>query len=165
MAVAASLTRREMWTCECGRKVPSTVEQCRCGKAKPVEPPQGPDLGGAADWVEQKGAEAAAKPSGKSYRGYQQLATVALVAGLFFGSRYFNQWRASRAARAELVNVLAGALGAEDAEKIAAQHHAACFEETYQIGWGRSASGSKSKFDAEQYVRCVAKRAKLDRFR
>ena len=165
MAVVAPAPRRTLWTCECGRKVPSTVGECRCGKTKPLEAaaPAGPDLSGAADWVEQQAAAPAAEPkaSGLSYRGYQQLATVALVAGLYFGSRYFNEWRASRATRAELVQALTTAVGAVEAEKVAALYHAGCFEETYQIGWGRRGSGSK--FDAEKYVTCVAKKAKLPR--
>ena len=167
MEVAAP--RRTFWTCECGRKVPSTVAQCRCGKTQAVEasppPPDEQKLSGAADWAGKQTVAAAAeeKTSGLSYRGYQQLATVALIAGLYFGSRYFNQWRASRAARAELVAALTGAVGAEQAEQVASLYHASCFEETYQIGWGRRGQGSK--FDAEQYVTCVAKKAKLSRSR
>ena len=147
--------------------MPSTVDQCRCGQTRPVEPPpaQGSDLSGAADWVEQAAAAPAApeKASFMSYRGYQQLATVALVAGLYFGSRYFSEWRASRAARAQLVEALTGALGAVEAEKVAALYHPSCFGETYQIGWGRRGNGTK--FDAEAYVTCVAKKAKLSRSR
>ncbi len=167
MEVAGSAPRRTLWTCECGRKVPSTISQCRCGKTKPEEvaAPAGPDLSSAADWVEKQSAVAAAeeKPSGLSYRGYQQLATVALIAGLYFGSRYFNQWRASRGARAELVQALTGSLGAEEAEKIAGLYHSACFEETYHIGWGRRGKGQG--FEAEKYVTCVAKKAGLTRAR
>lgn len=147
--------------------MPSSVEQCRCGKSRPVDttPPPGPDLSGAADWVEQKASTAAPeeKASGLSYRGYQQLATVALIAGLYFGSRYFNEWRASRAARAELVEALTTAVGADEAEKVAALYHKGCFAETYQIGWGRRGNGTK--FDAEKYVTCVAKKANLTRSR
>lgn len=167
MATMAPGQRRTLWTCECGRKVPSTVELCRCGKSKPVETaaPAGPDLSGAADWVEQQALAPAAaeKTSGLSYRGYQQLAVVALIAGLYFGSRYFNEWRASRTARAQLVEALTTAVGAAEAEQVAALHHAGCFSETYQIGWGRRGQGQK--FDAEKYVTCVAKKAGLARSR
>jgi hypothetical protein len=167
MATVAPALKRTLWTCECGRKVPSTVQLCRCGKSQPVETaaPADSDLSGAADWVEQQAETPAAqeKTSGFSYRGYQQLATVALIAGLYFGSRYFGQWRASRAARTELIQALTGALGAEQAEHVASLYHAPCFEETYQIGWGRRGQGSK--FDAEKYVACVAKKAGLSRSR
>lgn len=165
MDAPALAPKRTLWTCECGRKVPSTVELCRCGKTQPKvsTPSAGADLSGAADWAEQKAAAPAPdeKPAGLSYRGYQQLATVALVAGLYFGSRYFNEWRASRAARAELVIALTTAVGATEAEKVASLYHAGCFAETYQIGWGRRGNGTK--FDAEKYVTCVAKKAGLAR--
>jgi len=167
MSGPATIQRRSIWTCTCGRKVPTSVDQCRCGNARPAEPPA-PEptasLGGAADFFENKAVEQAASPEAKSDGGLfgpksmAQIAGVVLLVGLYFGSRYFNKWRVSRSTRAELVSALTSSLGADGAEKAADLYHEQCFEQTYAIGWGRRGAGSK--FDAEKYVQCVAKLAR-----
>lgn len=134
------------WACGCGRRVPLSVEACRCGAPRPNDA-----TSLASDsWV----PPAAEQESRGIPKWVTQLGGVLLLVGLYFGSRGWNRWQTSREARAASVEALSKLVGAENAEKLVDEHHEACFDETYRTGWGRRQS---SKFDVEKYVRCIVR--------
>lgn len=143
---------RPPWTCECGRKVPAHIEACRCGKARPD------DVGatGAAEWAE---AQAAAQPAEAqksgllSTKSLLQVGGLILVVGLFFGSRYFNRYRASRDVRAAMISELSKQLGAEVATGMVDKVHWTCFEPNYHMSFKRR--GGTPTFDEKQYSSCA----------
>lgn len=139
------------WACECGRKVPAHVEACRCGKTRPE------DVGaaGAAEWAtRQAEAQPAAASDGLlSAKSLLQVGSVILLVGLFFGSRYFNRYRASNEVRAVMISELAKELGEETATTMVDKVHWACFEPNYQMSFKRR--GGTPRFDDEKYGACA----------
>lgn len=139
------------WTCECGRKVPGQVAACRCGKTRPD------DVGaaGAAEWASRQAeAQATAESNGLlGTKSLLQIGSVILLVGLFFGSRYFNRYRASSEVRAAMVSELAKQLGEVTAATMVDKVHWACFEPNYKMSFRRR--GGTSTFDQEQYAACA----------
>lgn len=148
-----------IWACECGRKVPGSVEACRCGKKRPADV----GLTGAAEWAEQR---AAAKPVDKKVEGLLgaksllQIGSFLLVLGLFFGSRYFNRYRASREVRGAMISELSKQLGEEVATGLVDKVHWACFEPNYQMSFRRR--GGSATFDEKQYSSCAFRALERD---
>jgi hypothetical protein len=143
---------RPPWTCECGRKVPAHVEACRCGKGRPED--TGP--GGAAEWAEKQATAQTpqAEASGLfSTKSLLQVGGLILVVGLFFGSRYFNRYRASREVRTAVISALSKEVGEEVATGIVDKVHWGCFEPNYHMSFKRR--GGAATFDDENYATCV----------
>lgn len=140
------------WTCECGRKVPAHVEACRCGKARPVEV----GATGAAEWAERQAAHQPAAPEAGgllSAKSLVQFGGLVLVVALFFGSRYFNRYRASREVRAAMISELSKQVGTEVATGLVDKVHWACFEPNYHMSFKRR--GGSSTFDDAKYSSCA----------
>jgi len=134
------------WTCSCGRKVPWSIAVCRCGKPRP-EP--GATLAAGAELIAKQPPQQA---SGVDWSWVPKVLGVLALVGLYFGSRTFNKYNASRQARAAAVEALGKVVGAKIAGDAVGKHHEACFEQYYKTGWGRRQS---SKFDGEKYARCI----------
>lgn len=113
---------------------------------------------GAADWAEQRAAaappEAEAEKSGLfSTKSLLQFGGLVMVFVLFFGSRYFNRYRASRQVRSEMIAELSKQMGPERATEMVDKIHWPCFEPNYHMSFQRR--GGSSTFDDEKYGSCA----------
>jgi hypothetical protein len=137
--------------------VPLAVDACRCGAARPAgTEPAGSSLEVATD---SNPVLAITEEAPRLLRGARQLGMLLLVVGVYFGSRGCNRWLTSRETRKASMEALSDAVGKEGAEALLDRHHDACFDETYQTGWGRRQS---SKFDEAKYVKCVLRGVEKD---
>jgi hypothetical protein len=134
------------WACSCGRKVPWSIAVCRCGKPRP-EP--GATLAAGAELIAQRPSQQA---SGVDWSWLPKVLGVLALVGLYFGSRMFNKYSASKEARGAAEQALARVVDAKVAKDAVGKHHEVCFEQYYKTGWGRRQS---SKFETEKYARCI----------
>src|SRR5262245_6521842 len=137
------------WTCSCGRKVPWSIEVCRCGKPRPEA---GATLAGGAERLAQL-----PKPEpGVDWSWVPKALGVLALVGLYFGSRMLNKYNASREARGAAEQAIGRAVDPKTAKEVVGKHHDACFEQYYKTGWGRRQSPS---FDTEKYARCILEKS------
>ena len=141
------------WTCPCGRRVPSAISTCRCGKTRDDARPSTAARPRAPTAAAGVGA---ADPS-RAWVG-KVLAFVAVVA-VYFGTRGCNRYLASREARGAAVEALGAVMEPAEARTLVERYHQACFDEHYKTGWGRR---GKSSFDTEKYATCMVRRAESE---
>lgn len=144
-----------MWTCSCGRRVPDSVAQCRCGK-----PRSGSSTSSSrAEVLEEPQAR---PPATTNRSGTAKVVGLLVVIALYFGSRLLNRYNVSKDARRTAVQALGQVLDKEHAEDMVRRHHDACFDQFYTTGWGRRQS---ARFETEKYAKCVIDRvmASLDK--
>jgi hypothetical protein len=131
--------------------VPAAVAVCRCGAPRPADAGVRRPASGAGSRNPPPTADEASPSLPKWVK---QVGGLVLVVSVYFGSRGCNRWQASREARNASVEALSQVVGAEGARALVDRHHDACFDETYQTGWGRRQA---AKFDVEAYVKCIVR--------
>jgi hypothetical protein len=123
---------------------------CRCGQPRP-EP--GPTLAGAADLFEKAPP---IEPEKQDWSWVPKALGVLLVVGLYFGSRQWGRYSASKEAKNAAIQALSKVGDAASVRELVERHHEGCFDQHYKTDW--RPRRARSTFDAEKYAECVLKR-------
>jgi hypothetical protein len=135
------------WACRgCGRRVPRSVDTCRCGVARPY------DFFWWMGWTAQDYERRA------PYK-LLGLCTGVLIVAVIYGTRSVDRWLTSREARAAAVEAVTKVAGAQHAESLVARHHLACFNQRATTAWERLQG---SKFNRVKYVDCIVNAVQKD---